>query len=139
MYVGNIMLIILNLPLVGLWARISLMPYKYLAPLILAVCVLGAYSARNTMFDVWIAIGAGVVGYVLRKGGWPLAPLVLGLILGPMIETSLSQSLNMGGLPIFFTRPIAAAFLVAAVIVIGAALHLRRREPAETLKDDSET
>src|SRR5690606_34137817 len=91
MFVGNVMLVVLNLPLVGLWARISLMPYKFLAPIILAVCLLGAYSARNTMFDVWIAIAAGLVGYMLRKAHWPIAPLVLGLILGPMLETALSQ------------------------------------------------
>ena len=139
MYVGNVMLIILNLPLVGLWARISLMPYKYLAPIILAVCVMGAFSARNTMFDVWVAIGCGVLGYALRKGHWPIAPLVLGLILGPMLETSLSQSLNMGGLPIFFLRPISVGFLIAAVVVIGIAVQLRKRIPASALEDESDS
>jgi putative tricarboxylic transport membrane protein len=138
MFVGNVMLIILNLPLVGLWARISLVPYKYLAPVILAVCVMGAFSARNTMFDVWVAIGCGVLGYALRKGHWPIAPLILGLILGPMIETSLSQSLNMGGLSIFFLRPISVGFLIAAVVVIGIAVQLRKRVPAAALADESD-
>jgi putative tricarboxylic transport membrane protein len=139
MYVGNVMLIILNLPLVGLWARISLMPYKYLAPIILGVCVLGAYSARNTMFDVWMAIGAGIVGYLLRKGSWPIGPLVLGLILGPMLETALAQSLNMGGMPIFFVRPISLGFLVGAVLITLLSVQLRRRVPAKTFEDESDT
>jgi putative tricarboxylic transport membrane protein len=139
MFVGNVMLVILNLPLVGMWARISLMPYKYLAPVILAVCVLGAYSARNTMFDVWIAIGAGVLGYVLRKGHWPLGPLVLGLILGPMLETALSQSLNMGGVGIFFSRPITVGFLIGAVVILVISLQLRKRVPAKTLEDESDS
>ena len=73
MYVGNVILLILNLPLVGLWARISTIPYKYLGPTILAICVIGAYSPRNTMFDVWIAVGSGFLGYILRKANWPLA------------------------------------------------------------------
>ncbi|MBI4189334.1 MAG: tripartite tricarboxylate transporter permease [Betaproteobacteria bacterium] len=137
MYVGNVMLLILNLPLVGLWARISTIPYKYLAPVILAVCVVAAYSSRNTMFDVWVAVGAGVIGYFMKKSQWPVGPVILGFILGPMIEVALDQSLNMGGPMILFSRPISAALLLLAVIVVLSAIFLRRRVPREVLTEDS--
>ena len=87
-----------------------MIPYKYLAPIILAICVVGAYSPRNTMFDVWVALGAGVLGYIMRKNNWPVAPLILGFILGPMLEQSLRQSLSMGGPMIFFTSPYFSCF-----------------------------
>jgi putative tricarboxylic transport membrane protein len=139
MYIGNVILLILNLPLVGLWARISLIPYKYLAPTILAICVIGAYSPRNAMFDVWIAIGAGVLGYIMRKNHWPLAPLILGFILGSMFELALRQSLSMGGPMIFFHRPISLGFLIGTVIVTVVLLRYVRRVPKEVLEDDSDT
>jgi putative tricarboxylic transport membrane protein len=139
MYIGNVMLLLLNLPLVGLWARISLMPYKYLAPVILAVCIVAAYASRNTMFDVWVALGAGVAGYFMRKAHWPLGPLVLGLILGPMLELALSQSLNMAGPTVFLTRPISAAFLALSLVVVVISLGvLKRRIPKAMLEEDSE-
>lgn len=131
MYVGNVMLLVLNLPLVGLWARLSLLPYRYLAPVILGVCVLAAFAARNSMFDVWVAIGAGLIGYLMRKGRWPLGPLVLGLILGPMVEISLSQSLNMGGPGLFLSRPIAAALLGGSALVALVSLAVLRRVPKQ--------
>ena len=131
MYLGNIMLLILNLPLVGLWARISLIPYKYLAPIVLSICVIGAYSPRNNMFDVSVALGAGVLGYVMRKTNWPMAPLVLGFILGAIFEQALRQSLSMGGPLIFFTRPISVSFLLAAIIITFISLRYLRRVPKE--------
>jgi putative tricarboxylic transport membrane protein len=137
MYIGNLMLVILNLPLVGLWARISLIPYKYLAPVILAVCIIGAYSARNTMFDVWVAIAAGVAGYLIRKADWPIAPLLLGFMLGPMLELALSQSLNMGGTTVFFTRPISAGFLLATIAIVLLSGKLLRRVPQPVLHDEA--
>jgi putative tricarboxylic transport membrane protein len=138
MYVGNVMLLLLNLPLVGLWARLSLLPYKYIAPVILGVCVIAAYSARNTMFDVWVAIGAGVLGYFMRKGHWPLGPLVLGLILGPMLELALSQSLNMGGPALLLGRPIAAAFLIGAVGIAVLSMTVLRRVPKVIVESEAE-
>ena len=138
MFIGNVMLVLLNLPMVGLWARLSLLPYKYLAPVILAICFLAAYSARNTMFDVWIAIGAGIAGYLMRKGGWPLGPLILGLILGPMLELALSQSLNMGGPAMFVTRPISVGFLIASVAMVIVSMRLSRKMPKAVLEDESE-
>jgi hypothetical protein len=75
MYIGNNMLLVLNLPLVTFWAGISTIPYKDLGPIILAICIIGAYSPRNILFDIWVAVGAGVVGYIRRKTNWPIAPI----------------------------------------------------------------
>jgi len=138
MYIGNVMLLILNLPLVGFWARISQVPYKYLGPTILGICLVGAYSPRNTLFDVWVALGAGIIGYLMRKHQWPLGPLILGFILGPMLEQALRQSISMGGPTIFFTRPIAVGFLVLAVILVAISLRYIRRVPKEIVEDDSD-
>ena len=138
MYIGNIILLILNLPLVGLWARISMIPYKYLAPSILGICIVGAYSPRNTLFDVWVALGAGVLGYIMRKKYWPLAPLILGFILGPMLEQSLRQSLSMGGPSIFFHRPITTTLLISALVVLVISVKYLKRVPKALLKDESD-
>lgn len=139
MYIGNVMLLILNLPLVGLWARISLIPYKYLGPIILAICVVGAYSPRNTPFDIWIALGAGVLGYIMKKNHWPIAPLILGFILGPMIEQALRQSLSMGGSMIFIHRPFSIGFILLAIILILISVKYFKRIPGKVMKDDSGT
>ena len=139
MYIGNVILLILNLPLVKYWAKISLIPYKYLGPSILGICMIGAYSSRNTMFDVWIALGAGILGYFMKKKNWPLAPLVLGFILGPMLEQSLRQSLSMGGTLIFFKRPLTTALILLAIIVVIISLKYLRRVPKELLEDDEST
>jgi putative tricarboxylic transport membrane protein len=136
MYVGNVMCLILNLPLVGLWARISLIPYKYLAPLILAVCVVGAYSPRNSMFDVWVSLVFGAIGFMMKKTHWPIPPLILGVILGPMLEVSLRQSLSMGGIGILFSRPIALGFIIATVITTWLLLRYARRVPETVLESE---
>lgn len=139
MYLGNIMLLIFNLPLVGVWARISLIPYKYLAPIITGVCVVGAYSARNTMFDVWVAFGFGILGLIMRKTDWPLTPLVLGFLLGDKFEYSFRNSLSMGGGPlILFTRPIPVAFILSAIIIVGLTLRYLKRVPKDAIPDDSD-
>ena len=138
MYIGNVMLLVLNLPLVGLWARVSVIPYKYLAPTILAICIVGAYSSRNTMFDVWVALGAGIVGYLMKKKNWPQAPLLMGFILGDLVEISLRQSLSMGGPLIFFTRPITVAFFLSAVVLVILSLKFLRRLPKEILEGKSD-
>ncbi len=138
MYIGNVILLILNLPLVGLWARISLIPYKYLGPSILAICVVGAFSPRNTMFDVWVALGAGILGYIMRKNQWPIAPLILGFILGPMLEQSFRQSIAMGGSGIFFSRPIPIVFFFLTVVTTVLSMRLLRRVPKEVREDESD-
>jgi putative tricarboxylic transport membrane protein len=129
MYIGNVMLLVLNLPLVGVWAKISTLPYKYLGPIILGICVAGAYAPRNTLFDVWVAFGAGVLGYLMKKNEWPQAALMLGFILGPMLELSFRQSLSMGGPTVFFARPIAVAFLVLAIVVLVISIKFLKRIP----------
>lgn len=138
MYIGNIMLLILNLPLVGLWARISLIPYKVLGPIILAICVIGAYSPRNTLFDVWVALGFGGLGYIMRKRNWPLAPLILGFILGDLFEKYLRQSLSMssGSLRIFFNRPITVFFIVLTTVMLVIMVRLKKRVPQKAMAED---
>ena len=120
MYLGNLMLLGLNLPLIGLWVRVLQVPYRFLAVIVIVVCGIGAYSIKSDVFDVWIMIIFGVLGYLLRKLGFPLAPLILALILGPKLERSLRQSLLLsGGDPlIFLQRPISAALLLVAGLLI---------------------
>ena len=128
MLIANTVLLVLNLPLVGVWARISRVPYHVLGPIVLAICVVGAYAPRNTLFDVWVAILFGIVGYVMRRLALPLAPLVLGFLLGPMFEQALRQSIALTGSPmIFLTRPIPLALIIAAGLVLGFTMVLRRR------------
>jgi putative tricarboxylic transport membrane protein len=138
MYIGNVLLLILNLPLVGLWARISLIPYKVLGPVILAICLVGAYSPRNTMFDVWVALIFGIMGFVMKKNNWPLAPLVLGFILGDMFEGSLRQSLSMSGgsLSIFWHRPVAAVLITCTVVFAIFSVNVLRRVPKKLLAEE---
>ena len=127
LYLGNVMLLILNLPLVGFWAKLLQIRYEFLYPGILLFCILGAYSLNQSVFDVGVMIAFGVLGYIFRKLDWPLAPTVLALILGPMMERALRTSLEMsaGDLSILFTRPISAVLMiVAAVVLLSPAVRL---------------
>jgi putative tricarboxylic transport membrane protein len=127
-YVGNVILLILNLPLIGLWVRLTRIPYGILGPVILLLSVLGAYSVRNSMFDVGVSLVFGAVGYLLRKYQWPLAPLLLAFILGPLLEKYLIQSLSMsGGSPVIFVqRGLSIALILAAAVLLFASLVLVR-------------
>ncbi len=120
MYVGNVVLLILNLPMVGLFVSLLRIPYAYLYPCILAFCILGCYSVSNSVVDVWIMLAMGAVGYTLRKLNFDLAPVALGLVLAPMLELSLRQSLAMsaGHYAIFLERPIAATMLGLGSIML---------------------
>jgi len=120
MYIGNIMLLVLNLPLIGLWVRLLRVPYALLAPLILMCVLIGAYSVNNSIFDVGTTIAFGVFGYLMRKFNFEPAPLVLAMILGPQLEASLRRSLALsrGDLRIFFQRPIAAALMALALLML---------------------
>jgi putative tricarboxylic transport membrane protein len=120
MYIGNVMLLGLNLPLIGMWVRLLTVPYHYLAVVVVMICVIGAYSVKSAIFDVGAMVGFGVVGYLMRKGGFPPAPLILAMILGPILERSLQQSLiSSGGSPaIFVEKPISAALLTVAAFLI---------------------
>ncbi len=128
MYVGNLILLVLNLPLVGLFVNLLRIPYPILYPLILLFCLLGVYGVNNSVVDVWIMVVMGLLGYLLRKFDFESAPIVLGVVLAPMLEMSLRQSLVMssGGYSIFFQRPIAAAFLGAIMLVVFLAVMKNR-------------
>ena len=121
MYVGNVVLLILNLPLVGLFVNVLRVPYPLLYPAILLFCVLGVYAVNGSTVDIGIMTVMGALGYLLRKFDFETAPVVLGLILAPMLEMSLRQSLAMssGSYAIFVNRPIASVMLL-----IGLALLL---------------
>jgi len=121
MYVGNVVLLILNLPLVGLFVNILRVPYSLLYPAILIFCVLGVYAVNGSVVDVWIMIAMGGLGYVLRKFDFETAPIVLGVVLAPMLEMSFRQSLAMssGNYAIFVNRPIAASMLAGGVALLS--------------------
>lgn len=121
-YVGNILLLILNLPLVGIWVKILKIPYGLLFGIILAFMVVGAYSVSNSTFDIFIMTLFGLIGYLLRKFEFPLAPAVLTLILGPLMERSLRQSLEIsqGSFDIILKSPIAVVLLVMAALILIA-------------------
>jgi putative tricarboxylic transport membrane protein len=128
LYVGNVILLILNLPLVGMWVRLTRVPFGILGPVILLMCFVGAYSVRNSMFDVSVSLVFGLLGYALRKLQWPIGPLLLAYILGPLLETNLLESLSMsGGSPlIFFQRWLSLALIVAAAALLMTSLVLVR-------------
>ena len=121
MYVGNVMLLGLNLPLIGFWVKLLKVPYHHLAALIAIIVMIGAYNLRNSVFDLGTLMFFGITGYIFRKSAFPFAPLVLALILGPRLETALQQSLTMSGADpfIFFKKPISVALLAVAVFVIS--------------------
>ena len=125
MYVGNVMLLVLNLPMVGLFVNVLRVPYGFLYPAIIVFCVLGVYAVNGSVVDVWIAIVMGVLGWILRKLDFETAPVVLGAILAPMVEMSLRQSLAMsdGHYAIFLTRPIAAGLLAAGALLLLLSLR----------------
>jgi putative tricarboxylic transport membrane protein len=122
MYIGNAMLLALNLPLIGMWVRLLKVPYNYMAAGVLLFCIIGAYSVNNSAFDVGTMVVFGAVGYFLRKGGFPAAPLVLAIILGPQLERTLQQSLiGAGGDPrVFVHSPISATLLVVAAGLVAS-------------------
>jgi putative tricarboxylic transport membrane protein len=125
MYVGNLMLLLLNLPLVGLFVSVLRIPYGYLYPLIVMFCIIGVYEVAHSIVDVWIMLVMGVIGYALRKFDFDPAPLVLGLVIAPLFEQSLRQALIMsnGHYSIFFTRPIALGLLVVCVLLLALSAY----------------
>lgn len=139
MYVGNVILVVLNLPLISLWVQVLKVPYKILFPLILLFCIIGAYSVQNSVFDIGVMLAFGVLGYILRKTGFEGAPLVLAVILGPMLENSLRQSLILshGSFLIFVERPIAATCLAMTAILFLTAITPFVRRKREHLAQDS--
>jgi len=132
MYVGNLMLLALNLPFVGLFVSVLRIPYAYLYPLIVMFCIIGVYEVSHSIVDVWIMLIMGGIGYVLRKLDFDPAPLVLGLVIAPIFELSLRQSLVMsnGDWSIFFRRPISATLLAIclALLAVSAISALARKD-----------
>jgi putative tricarboxylic transport membrane protein len=124
MYVGNIMLLVLNLPLIPMWVQVLKVPSKYLYPLILMFCLIGAYSLNNNVFDVSVMIIFGVVGYLFRKFDYEGAPLVLAFVLGPMLDLNLRQALLVsdGSFVGFFTRPISGVTLGLAILLLTSSV-----------------
>jgi len=124
MWIGNAMLVILNLPLIGMWIKLLTVPYRWLFPAIVLFCAVGVYSTNNNNFDIWMVALFGVIGYIFIKLGCEPAPLLLGFILGPMMEEYLRRALliSRGEWSVFVTRPISASLLVAALLLLAVVL-----------------
>ena len=120
MWIGNAMLIILNLPLIGIWIKLLTIPYRWLFPAIVLFCAIGVYSTNNNTFDIWMVAIFGVVGYMFIKLGCEPAPLLLGFILGPMMEENLRRAmlLSRGDWSVFVTRPLSASLLAVALLLL---------------------
>jgi len=120
MYIGNVMLLVLNLPLIPLWVQVLRIPDRVLYPVILLFCVIGAYSINNNVFDIGVMVIFGIAGYLFKKFGYEAAPFILGFVLGPMFEVNLRRSLliSQGSFSIFFTRPIALIAIVVCVVLL---------------------
>ncbi len=134
MWIGNLMLVILNLPLIGIWIKLLSVPYRWLFPSIVLFCAIGVYSTNNNTFDIWMVAIFGVIGYLFIKLGTEPAPLLLGFILGPMMEEYLRRALllSRGDWSVFVTRPLSASLLVAAlallVVVMLPSIKAKREE-----------
>ena len=135
MYIGNTMLLILNLPLIGIWVQVLRVPYRILFPLILLFCLIGVYAVSNTVFDIYIMVLFGVVGYLMKKFGYEPAPLVLAFVLGPMLENNLRKSLilSQGDFSTFVTRPLSAIALLLALALLLSPLIPRLRGKREAI------
>jgi putative tricarboxylic transport membrane protein len=140
LYVGNVMLLVLNLPLIPLWVKILKIPYHYLFPLILLFCIIGSYTASNNPYDIIIMIIFGVIGYGMKKLDYEAAPLVLALVLGPIMENAVRRSLVIsdGDFTVFFTRPISAFFLIAGLLILISPLLLKKTRVSAELRAGEE-
>jgi len=140
MYIGNVILLVLNLPLIGLWVKILKVPYPILCPLILLFCIIGSYSLNNNPDDVLVMIAFGIIGYFMKKLEFEGAPLILALVLSPMMENALRQSLltSQGSFLVFVTRPISATLLAVTFVLLIYPLFpwLRFRKKLESLEGD---
>jgi TctA family transporter len=134
MWIGNLMLVVLNLPLIGLWVRLLRLPYRLLFPAIMAFSAIGIYSVNNSPFEIYLTAVFGIIGFIWMKLGFNMAPMLLGFVLGPMMEENLRRSLltSRGDPTVFFTRPISLAFIIATVLIlivmIVPAVRARRQE-----------
>ncbi len=139
MWFGNLMLVILNLPLIGIWVKLLTVPYKLLYPAILVFCCIGVYSVSSSTFDVVLTAGFGVLGYLFLKLGCEGAPLMLGFVLGPMMEENFRRSLLLshGDFMVFFSRPLSLALLVAtALLIVLVALPSMKKKREEAFQEE---
>src|SRR4051812_17817749 len=137
MWIGNALLVVLNLPMIGLWVKLLKVPYRLLFPAIMAFSAIGIYSVNNSSFEIYLTAAFGVFGFISVKLGFPMAPLLLGFVLGPMMEENLRRAMLMSGgdLSVFVTRPLSAVFIVATalilLIMVAPAVRQRRAEIAD--------
>jgi putative tricarboxylic transport membrane protein len=142
MYIGNVMLLVLNLPLIPLWIQVLKIPYRILFPLILLFCLIGAYGLKNSVFEVLVMIFSGIIGYLFRKFAYEGAPLILAFVLGPLFELNLRQSLllSKGSFLIFFTRPISAVAITLSIFLLLSSFipyfRKAKRKYESSTKDD---
>jgi TctA family transporter len=137
MWIGNLLLVILNLPLIGIWIKLLTVPYRMLYPSIMVLCCIGIYSLNNSVFDVGVAVVFGLLGYVFIKLKCEPAPLLLGFVLGPMLEENLRKAMTIsrGDPSVFFTRPLSLSMLVlAAIVLLLLILPTVRRGRAEAFQ-----
>ena len=120
MWIGNLMLVVLNLPMIGLWVKLLQVPYRLLFPAIMAFSAIGIYSVNSSSFEIYLTAAFGIFGFVCMKLGFPMAPMLLGYVLGPMMEENLRRSmLQSGGDPtVFVTRPLSLVFIIATVLIL---------------------
>jgi TctA family transporter len=137
MWIGNLMLLVINLPLIGIWVSLLRVPYNLLFPAIVVFCAIGAYSINNSFFDVWLMLGFGLVGYFFLKVGVEPAPFVLGFVLGPMLEENFRRAMLIasGDLMVFIERPISAGLLACAALLLVSLLVPDLRRKREALRD----
>ena len=139
MWVGNLMLVILNLPLIGIWIKLLTVPYRFLFPAILVFCSIGLYTTNNNNWDVYVGVGFGILGYVFYKLNCEMPPLILGYILGPMMEENLRRALllSRGDWSTFVTRPLSSGLLIAAalLILIVSLPNIRRKREEAFVED----
>jgi len=138
MWIGNLMLVVINLPLVGMWVSLLRIPYRLLFPAIILFCCIGAYASSNSVFSVWLMLGWGALGYFFNKVGVQPAPMVLGFVLGPMLEENFRRAMLLsGGDPtVFVQRPISAVLLaIAAALLLVLISPVIRRKREEALKE----
>jgi putative tricarboxylic transport membrane protein len=131
MWIGNLMLVVLNLPLVGLWVRLLRVPYRILFPAIMAFSAIGVFSVNNSPFEIYLTALFGILGFIWMKLGFNLAPMLLGFVLGPLMEENLRRAMLIarGDATVFLTRPISAGliFIAVALLVIAALPMIRKR------------
>ena len=140
MWVGNLILVILNLPMIGIWIKLLTVPYRFLFPAILTFCCIGLYTLNNNNFDVYMAVIFGFIGYLFYKLDCEPAPLLLGFILGPMMEENLRRALllSRGDWTTFMSRPLSAGLLIAAALMIVVVMLPSIRNKREEAFQDAD-